>query len=1027
MKKSLSFLRGALFLLPMFLLSIQGFGQSVRITGTVTDDSGAPMLGVQVIDAGNTANGAVTDSRGAYQISVAPGSSLTFSFIGYADQTIAVGNQTSINVTMTSSDIQLDELIVIGYGVQRKSDVTGAIASVKGVDLANRTTSDAAAALQGKAAGVQILNTNAAPGSGSSIRVRGYSSNSSNLGPLLIVDGLQVDNIQYIDPSMIESIEVLKDAASAAIYGAQAGNGVVLITTKRGEKGNGSVFYNFQFTTSRLGKTPEVLNAEKYINYMTEAGFLDQATLDANKYNGTDTNWAKEVFDKGTTTRHTFGFQGANDRGSFFLSINNVDDQGIIRGDIDYYKRLSGQLNAEYKIKPWLTAGINHSMEKWERVSPSQQTEFGSVLMGTIIADPLTPVYYDSVDEMPASMRNAIAEGKNVLKGENGKYYSVSNYVENDSGNPFIQRDRGINNRSEGINTRGSLYLNFTPIKGLVYTSRFGYRMNQSFSSNFTTPFYANSMAKEDNYNISKNSNTGYFYQWENFVNYNKSFGKHNLGGMAGMSYIYNRSLGVNASASGKDILTGYEDNFWYLGYLTSSATKSVGESNSESASISYFGRLSWSYDNRYNVQFNFRADAFDSSKLDKSNRWGYFPSVSAGWTISNEAFMKDFARRIGMNNLRLRASWGQNGNVNVLNNYQYSSSVSYNASRYQWSVNNDEFALGSMPSGLVNPSLTWETSEQIDIGLDARFLNNRLTVGIDYFDKMTKDLLCQVTPVYEVGITSTYINAGDINNKGLEVELGWQDRIGDFSYSINGNFSWLKNEATRLNSLVGRQSGTTFQKTTTYFEEGYKLWYLRGFVYEGVDSATGNPIFKDLDGNGIINDDDQTMIGSGMPDYTYGITLNLAYKNFDLTVFGTGVGGNEVFPCVYRTDRPTSNMLSYFYDNRWTPSNTTASMPKAGSANQDLFWSSSANVFSGAFFKIKQIQLGYTLPKSITRKIYVDNLRIYASLDDFITFSNYPGFDPETSSTNGSSGIGLDKGSYPTSKKIVFGVNISF
>ena len=927
----------------------------------------------------------------------------------------------------------LEETVVIGYGVQKKSDLTGSVASVKEADLTDRSTSDAAAALQGKAAGVQIFNASGAPGKGASIRVRGISSNgSAGLGPLLIVDGLKVDNIQYLDPSMIESMEVLKDAASAAIYGAQAGNGVVLITTKTGSKGkDGTIFYNYKLTRNALGKYPKVMNAEQYVDWNVRGGSFKREDIIADgRWDGkTDTNWSDVLFAPSFSHSHTIGAQGANDRGSYFVSLTYIDQDGMVRGKKDYYKRLTAQINADYKIKSWFTIGTNTSIERYASQSVGEQSEYnGSALLGCLVNDPLTPEYYVNESEIPAGMLAAIKGGvQKVYQNEQGYYYATSKFQEGDGGNPLIFRDRA-QSKSEGWNIRGTLFANFTPLKGLVITSRLGYRIAQGYSSNYEEPYYVNAKIQSSTYNITANSSQSYYYQWENFANYNAVFAqKHAITAMAGMSYTYSDSRGVNAGLSGTDPLKGYAENFRYITQDNGSGTKTIGGGTpSQSTQISYFGRLMYTYDNRYSIQTNFRADAFDSSKLSQKNRWGYFPSVSVGWTISNESFVKDNVSRDALSFLKLRASWGQNGNIAVLSNYPYSTTIDYNSAQYQWDVVDPAISNGSKPSGLANPDLKWETSEQLDLGLDARFLNNRLSFSADWYNKNTKDLLMSVNPVYEVGIASTTINAGSINNRGLEFELGWQDTVGDFHYSINANFSTNKNLVTYMNKSGGeRLTGANFAdyKLMTCFEEGYPVWYLRGFEYAGL-SADGNAQYYDKDGKltESITDDDLKYLGSGIPTFNYGITLRADWKNFDLTIFGTGAGGNVIMPGVYRTQHPLINSLTYFYEQA---GKTIPDVEKIRTNVQ--FWSSSANLFKGDYFKIKQIQLGYTLPQNIAKKVMLSNLRIYLSLDDYFVFTQYPGFDPEVASTGAYNGIGIDKGSYPNSKKLLLGVNISF
>ena len=1024
----------------LLAMSISVSAQNVTVKGNVKDASGVPVIGATVLQTGTTSNGTVTDIDGNYVISVPANANLTFTCIGYVDQVIAVAGKGVIDVVLVEDSEMLEETVVIGYGVQRKSDLTGAVASVKEGDLKNRSTTDAAAALQGKAAGVQIINSGA-PGAGADIRVRGYSSNSGNIGPLLIVDGLKVDNIQYLDPSMIESMEVLKDAASAAIYGAQAGNGVVLITTKTGAADNGTahITYNGRFTLQSLGKEPDLFNAADYIEYQKYIGNLSDELLKSNGYNGQDTDWYSELFAPSWAKQHGVTFQGGNNKGHFFTSLNYVDNDGIVVGKKDVYKRLTAQINADYQLFKWFNISTNNSIEKWSRTSVS--SGYGSTLNSVINLDPLTPAYCHTVEECAPAMQNMIATRPDLVPRDpnhNNDYYGTSRYVQEATGNPLFQRDKS-DNTGEGINIRGNIAGNLTPVKGLTITSRFGYRISQNSSHSYTAPYWVTDMAQSTSYNISANVNTGYYYQWENFANYNLNIKKHSIGAMVGMSYIENHSDNASISSSGESILKDTAPNFRYIDYLTSEATKNVGNAPSMSAELSYFGRLTYSYDNRYSVQANFRADAFDSSKLSKQARWGYFPSVSAGWTISNEPFFKDNVSRDAVSFLKLRGSWGRNGNVNVLGGYQYSTSIALNGEMYQYnpSLGSGKPSFGSMPSGLANPDLKWETSEQIDLGLDARFFRDRLTVGIDWYKKTTHDLLVQITPLPEIGVSSSMVNAGKVLNTGLELEASWRDNIGDFHYSISANASTLKNQVLDVHSLLNRidqdpVSGLN-EKVTTSFEAGYPIWYFRGFKYAGVDKETGAPQYYNKDGEVVntVSDNDKQYIGVGIPDFTYGFTINLAYKGFDLTIFGTGAAGNEIYSLVGQADRNKANSLTTYWKSSWGNPN----VDKASAMYPDMkqvcsswdFYSSSACVFDGSYFKFKQIQLGYTVPVKITKKALISDLRIFASLDDYFTITKYPGTDPETASYNSSTSRGVDAGSYPTSKKAVFGINLTF
>ncbi|MDO5446763.1 MAG: TonB-dependent receptor [Prevotellaceae bacterium] len=1022
MKKNLMTILFTLVLSLMFTTV-----QAQNVSGKVSDDQG-PLIGATVAVKG-TSTGTVTDQNGNYQLNVKPGSTLVFSYVGMTTQEIKVGSKKTINVTLKEDIGLLEDLVVIGYGVQKKSDLTGAVASVKEQDLKNRSTSDAAAALQGKVAGVQIMTNNGAPGTGSEIRVRGMSSNSGNLGPLLIVDGLKVDNIQYLDPDMIESIEVLKDAASAAIYGVEAGNGVVLVTTKNGKKAtNGHIFYNAQFQCSSLARDLKVLNAADYIAFGKEWGFIDDNTLSNYNYDGSDISWQDEVFEPTWSNRHTIGFQGGNEKGSFFAAINNIHNNGIFKGDKDVYDRLSFQANAEYKIKPWLTVGTNNNIEKWKTKSVSQQNDNGTALLAAITTDPLFGPICTDDSQLTNRQRNAIQNGIAVLKNEKGQYYRVSPISgETQSSNPFIKRD-AVDGYNEGISVRGMAYLNFQPINELVFTSRLGYRIAQSNSHSYEFPFEANEFVRRTTYSITGSTNASYYYQWENFLNYTKTFAeKHSVNAMVGMSWVANHWDNTSVTGEGENILKGYEPNFRYIDYLLDDAKKTVSNAPGDSKNLSYFGRVTYSYDNRYSIQANFRADAFDSSKLPKSARWGYFPSFSAGWTISNEKFIKDNISSDVLSFLKIRASWGKNGNINVLSGYPYAAVINANSDWYQFTPGVSTMSYGSVTNGLPNPDLEWETSNQIDLGLDARFLNNRLSFGFDYFHKKTEGLLVNVTPVIETGVGQYMMNAGNVKNSGFEFELGWQDRIGDFKYSVNANLSTLKNEMTYLDQTVDRIQGVALQGSgiSTVCMPGHSLWFLRGYEVDHIDD-TGAPVFKDIDGNGVWDTNDMTDLGSGLPKVTYGITINMEYKGFDFLLFGAGAAGNKILPQAWRSDRPYCNNYEYFYKNSWTPENHSQKFPSVANWSTEVY-SSNLTVFSGNYFKFKTIQLGYTIPKDITKKFFVDNLRVFASLENFFTITNYIGLDPECATTNTSNGLGIDMGTYPTAKQVIFGLNLSF
>ena len=1020
--------------------------QNVTVKGNVRDAAGVPVIGAGVVQQG-TSNGTITDVDGNYLITVPASSTLNFSSVGYVEQSIAVAGRSTINVVLEEDAEMLEETVVIGYGVQKKSDLTGSVASVGSDALKALSTTDAAAALQGKVAGINILS-DGAPGAGAEIRVRGYSSNGGSLAPLYIVDGLQVSSIQYLDPSMIESIEILKDAASAAIYGAEAGNGVVLVTTKSGSDGKATVSYTGKFTRQNYTRRP-LMNREeniKYVGleYIDDPNYMSSRIADHDyshsDYPGgvIDTDWIGAYLEPTWSQQHSLTVSGGNKSGHFFLSLNYVNNNGVVKGDRDVYQRLTAQVNADYQLFKWLQVGTTNSIEKWSTKSVSQRG-YSSSFESVINFSPLEPVYWHSASEITDSdflgVYNKIMAGEDNhrLIGDDKGLYAQAVYADVE-GNPLskILTSDGTNG---GFNINGTMFANFTPVKGLVITSRLGYRLNQSSSHSYTSPYYIG-RGSTDNYSISAGVNTGWYYQWENFANYNVTIAqKHNLTAMVGMSYRESNNDNINVSASGGDILSAYDPAFQYISYVKGDVSKNVSNAPGKSASLAYFGRLIYSYDNRYSIQANFRADAFDSSKLSAKNRWGYFPSFSAGWTISNERWIKDNVSRDALSFLKLRASWGRNGNVNVLGGYRYATTISAGNNWYQYNLDQQKVDFSSAPNmggGLPNPDLKWETSEQIDLGLDARFLNSRLTFAIDYYNKKTKDLLFNINVPVELGASTTTVNGGTVLNEGVEVELGWRDQIGDFSYSVNGNFTTLHNEvlglAARAARIVNSDASSTNYKIQTAFEPGYPIWYLLGYKYAGVGSE-GQPLFYNAAGEKTENvvDNDKTFIGTTIPTFTYGININLAYKGFDFTLNGYGQGGNSIVPVTHRTG--VKNNFKYYLENSWTETNKNAKLPAPSKvlAADNPFWSSSGNCFKGDYFRIQTLQLGYTLPSNLTKKIAISNLRFYVSLDDFFTITNYPGFDPATASTNNSTGAGLDWGSYPTMQKLILGVNLTF
>ena len=1016
------------------------FAQNVTVTGRVLDEQNQPMIAAGVVQKGTT-NGTITNLDGEFSLIVPKGATVVFSTIGYLNQEVVIENNSPLEIKLTPDNQMLEETVVIGYGVQKKSDLTGAISQVKSEDIANRTITSPEAALQGKTAGVQAFASSAAPGRTPAIRVRGISSNN-DANPLYVVDGRITNSIAGIDPNDIESMEVLKDGASAAIYGAEAGNGVVMITTRRG-RGDGKISYSYQLSSQSLGMTPKVMNAEQYLQFYLEKGSFTLQDVYTKWDQKTNTNWVNESYENSFMHHHNLTFQAGNDKGSLYLSGSYLNNDGMFVGDADVYERVTGMINGSWKFKPWLDIQTNNQIEYYKSRSISEGSDYGSAVLAALQLDPMTPAYYELGQE-PAFIKQYLNEGKTLLADEMGRIYGISQFLISENVNPLVQRDRSYS-ISKGFNINGSTALNLRFIPELTLTSRLGYRLSAGDSYGYSNDYFVNdSYAHQYYMSVSASASDSIYYQWENFANWMHQFGKSTVTAMAGVSYSQSRSYSASSGISGSDnggvIDFGIKRDdplFYYISQATPTATKSVGGSvESFSRKYSYFGRVGWNYMNKYNVQATLRADAADLSVLPKPMRWGYFPSVSAGWTISEEPFFANLRGAIPF--AKLRVSWGQNGSIAGLGGYQYANDIISTGQYPTGQVKADgsfEYIIGYAPSASGNQELKWETSEQFNVGLDLRFLRDRLAVTLDWFDKATKDLIVTgITASTIVGIGASPLNAGNIDNKGIEVEVRWKDQIGDFNYGVNANFSTLKNVVTYLHPTLKDGIGGTGVRnygSVTRFEKGYPAWHLYGYEYAGVKSETGEALFNhyDEDGNFVEtttapSDSDKRHLGSGIPTYNYGLTLNAGWKGLDFLVFLAGAGGNQILNALCNVDYPT-NRLTFLTADRWTPEHTNGTMPAAKAPNYTQFLTSSGVIFDADYLKVKQIQVGYNFPKSILGRIAVEQLRIYTSLDDWFTFTKYPGFDPEIIGQG--AGMGVDKGNYPTSKKLVFGVNVTF
>jgi TonB-dependent starch-binding outer membrane protein SusC len=1009
--------------------------QALTVKGMITDSaSGERLIGVSVYIKGTT-TGTTTDADGNYSISVPdPSAVLVFSYVGYRKRESPVAGNTTINVALSAEFTKVEEVVVVGYGVQRRSVVTGAITSVKSEDIQNTNIQRPEQALQGKTSGVQVVPQSGAPGAGMNIRIRGYSSNG-NSNPIFIVDGTRTGDINYLDPNDIASMDVLKDAASAAIYGAEGGNGVVLITTKQGQAGKMQVTYDFQQAWQSVRTLPTLMNTSQYKQYMNEKNGAGNAITNATIDTTYNTDWLKEIFKTGYLTKHYLSFSGGNEKSTYLVGLSYLRNDGIIVGNQDVFERYTARLNADHQVNNWLKVGNNLDYSHFTTRGINENGgEFGGVIGSALQLDPTTPVEYTDPSKIPAAIQAVLKAHPNALKAPDGNYWGISQYVAGEIVNPFVTQalTNGIFTQDK---LQGNVYVDIKPVKTVTFTSRLG--LESTFTNNhFWNPtYYYDDIRTNSSTLITDQDNRYLNWTWENFATYNQKFGEHNLTLLAGMSAQDNIHNDVNASGGPMVV---EQPQFAYLDYIaTQPGVDHINGTKVETRLQSYFGRVAYDYSSKYLLQASLRRDGAGLSQVPKSGRWGLFPAFSAGWVMTNE----DFFPKGGLSYAKIRGSWGQNGSLSILGgNYAYASLIgaTNGGQTLTYPISTGTSVTVFEPRQTANPSLTWETSQQADVGLDLRAFADRLSFTVDYFDKKTKDLILTNIPPAEAGNNSAPINGGDVENKGFEFELGYKNVAGDLSYGIDLNLSTLKNNVTYINPLVGTRAigaavGTGWN--ATLFQKGEPIWYFYGYKTHGIDKNTGDPIFvtaagKDTTAAGV-SQNDQQFIGSSIPKLTFGGTINLAYKGIDFTASFNGSQGNKVLLGWIRTDKLQENRPIYFYNGRWTTPGVAASKP---AANADAkTWQSDQVVFDGSFLRIQTIQLGYTIPANIIKMASMNKIRIYLSLDNFFTITHYPGMDPQATvqGTNGNSGnpnsFGIDRGTYPQAKDIMLGATVSF
>lgn len=1014
-----------------------------NIQGTVLDEkSGEPIIGASVSVVGKTI-GTITDIDGKFSLKIPLNSEIKVGYITYKTQNLVIKDIAPLTIYLQEDQHELDEVVVIGYGVQKKSDITGAISSLSSKELSLTPVANPGQALQGKAAGVQVVQNTGAPGGKTTIKIRGTGTiNDSD--PLYVVDGFIVDDIEHINPNDISSMEILKDAASSSIYGARGANGVVLITTKQGESGKTKVTFDAYAGVSSPWKTIDVMGISDFAlmrdyvegrtNYSADGQLYYSKDLngnlyyDAGKYQrldsvqstpSTPSSWWDAVTQTGFKQQYNITVSGGNENNKYLASGNYYDEQGIVK--TSDYQRFSLRLNLSNKLTKWLDLRTN--------------------LLYTSDDRHIIPEGQDGV------LKRALNQNPIIHPYNNAGYYSENHPI------AMIERNH---NRSKADRIDVNIDLTAKINKYLTYQFKFSNYTNifnryqffevEKLEENFLMP---TDLTKVTRNNIMTNKT-----EFNNLVTFAYSGGKNDINIVAGQTIEMSNVEKLSAERQGA---SANSDNLWYLSsaYFGDRATGAI----SEWTGIGYLGRLNYAFDNKYLFQFNFRADG--SSKFSPSERWGYFPSASLGWKFTGEQFMEnvDF-----MSFGKVRVGWGRLGNNRIADYARYT--LINNEFNYSYGTGAHETQSGAASISLGNENIRWEQTESYNIGLDLNFLNNRLSATFEYFDKKTSDMLLRVPVSLSAGLDEApMVNAGAVRNRGGEVILSWKDRHADFKYEIGFNISYIKNEVTSLGSgnepiYAARLSEESIGDYVTKTEVGMPIGYFYGYVTDGIFQTTeevkvsaqndgftfpGDFRFKDLNGDGKIDAADRTYLGSPHPDFVFGMPITLSYKNWDLYMFFQGQYGNKIFNVmeyylnsahgtgnVY-ADLRSKHWAGSYVDNRsFFPENPNGTVPDLDPADRPKnFRASDFYVKDGSYLRFQDIRLTYNLPEKFLEKIHMSSAAVYVSSHNLLTFTKYNGFDPEVGKNPGEEGnnlyMGIDHGNYPQVRSFMAGIKATF
>ncbi len=1032
-----------------------GYAQTGSASGKIFDSAGLPLIGANIVVKGTTI-GTISDLDGNYTLTgINAGKQvLVASFIGFSnmEQTIEIkANQiTNLDFTLAEDITSLDELVVIGYGVQKKKLSTGATSQVQGEDLEKLRTTDALQAMQGQMTGVNIRSTSGQPGEDFKVTIRGLGT-IGNAGPLYVVDGVPVGDIKYLNAADIQSIDILKDAASAAIYGSQSANGVILITTKQGTSGKSQISFDASYGIQNRPKNIDLLNAYDYARIMNEQHLNSGGSVDAIPFNtknlpaytslgNADTDWLDEMFSSNAVTQnYSLGVTGGNDLSSYSLSLSYTGQEGIIGGEnYSNYERIGARINTEHKLyNDLLTIGEHLTFAHTNKKGISVGNQYNNSLRSAFNVSPLLPMYNDNGEFFNTA-------DKSILDQFGNPYWLDT------EANPYANMVYNNQNLRASQNLVGDLYAIVQPISHLKYRTSLSLNYYsedyRSYTPEYNLSMYAFSNFSKVTQSMSKNATLNF----DQTLSYDMSLGTHKFDAMVGMWMSHNKSSWIN----GGNAYLAYDDfeHAWLNNATnTDEATlKIVGGAPDEYSMLSYFGRLQYNYNETYLFNATFRADG--SSRFYKENRWGRFPSVSAGWVITNESFMDPISHIV--NFLKLYGSWGRVGNQNV-GNHMYLAPIKFTQATYNFGNTEGINSTGAYLERLPNPDIKWETSEQLNFGFNSRFLNSNLNVNFDWYRKITKDWLIIAPILATAGTEPPYINGGNVNNTGVELGLTYQNSFGNFEYSFNLNGSYNKNDVQDIPTEDGTVHGATnmlFANSPEFYQakSGHPIGYFWGYETDGLfqnsaevqaytsasgkviqpDARPGDVRYVDQNGDGNLNDNDKIEIGDPNPDFTYGLNFNCSYKGFDFLLSANGMAGNQIVQSYRDHTGKYSNYTTEVLE-RWHGEGTSDRIPRVTNSNINYIKFSDLFIYDGDFLRISNVTIGYDFSKIINAK-NLSQCRLYASVQNLYTFSSYNGMDPEVGFglDNGESdkfSSGIDLGFYPRPRTVLVGVSLKF